>query len=75
MQDGRRVRGAGLLGGFHCPARGGEARALEALGGLRDTGTVLLGCAGGAVLWQSCLLCTGGWEARRRLGRCQSVHR
>ena len=75
MQDGRWVRGAGLLGGFHCPARGGVARAPEARGGLRDTGTVLLGRAGGAVLWQSCLLCTGGQEARRRLGPRQSVHR
>ena len=75
VQDGRWVRGAGLLGGFHCPARGGVARAPEARGGLRDTGTVLLGRAGGAVLWQSCLLCTGGQEARRRLGPRQSVHR
>ena len=75
MQDGRWVRGAGLLGGFHCPARGGVARAPEARGGLCDTGTVLLGRAGRAVLWQSCLLCTGGQEARRCLGPRQSVHR
>ena len=75
MQDGRRVRGAGLLGGFHCPARGGVPRAPEARGGLRDTGKVLLGragapscgsracCAQGArrpgVVWVPIRACTG----------------
>ena len=75
MQDGRRVRGAGLLGGLHCPARGGVARAPEARGGLCDTGTVPLGRAGDAAPRQPCLLCTGGQEARCRLGPRQSVHR
>ena len=68
MQDGRRVRGAGLLRSLRCPVRGGVARAPEARGGLCDTGTVFLGCAGNAVLRWPCLLYTGGQEAWCRLG-------
>ena len=68
MQDGRWVRGAGLLRSLRCPGRGGVAWAPEARGGLCETGTVLLGRAGGAILRWPCLLCTGGQAARRRLG-------
>ena len=68
MQDGWWVRGAGLLRSLRCPVRGGVARAPEAWGGLRDTGSVFLGRAGDAILRWPCLLCTRGQEARRRLG-------
>ena len=68
MQDDRRVRGAGLLRSLRRPVRGGVARAPEARGGLCDTSTVFLGRAGGTALRWPCLLCTGGQEARRRLG-------
>ena len=75
VQDGRRVRGAGLLRGSCCPVRGGVARALEARGGLCDTGTVFLGCAGDVVPRWPCLLRTGGQEAWCRLGSRKSVSR
>ena len=75
MQDGWRVRGAGLLRGLCCPVRGGIARAPETRGGLRDTGTVFLGRAGDVVPRWPCVLCTGGEEAWRRLGSRKSVCR
>ena len=68
VQDGRWVRGAGLLRSLRCPTRGGVAWAPEAWGGLCDTGSVFLGRVGDAVLRWPCLLCTRGQEARRRLG-------
>ena len=68
VQEGQWVRGAGLLRSLRCPVRGGVAWAPEAWGGLCDTGMVLLGRAGDAVLRWPCLLRTGGQEARRRLG-------
>ena len=46
MQEGRRVRGAGLLRGLCGPVRGGVARAPEARGGLCGAGTVFLGVRG-----------------------------
>ena len=75
VQDGRRIRGAGLLRGLCGPVRGGVARAPEARGGMCDTGTVFLGCAGDVVPRWLCLLRIGGQEAWCRLGSRESVSR
>ena len=63
------------VGGLCCPVQGGVARAPEARGGLCDTGTVFLGCAGDIVPRWPCLLCMGGHEAWGHLGSRKSVSR
>ena len=75
MQDGRRVRGAGLMRGLCDPVRGGVARAPEARGRLCGTRTVFLGRAGDTVPRWPCLLRTGSPEAWCRLGSRENVSR